>query len=325
MKGSWKNLALRVAPVLWALLVTLWPKPSELPPAQANVRRGGVGEGLYKAAETKANFGLLGVNFYESNNGQRRWHIESEQAELHRKENYAAFQTVMAEFFAERTGNVVLTKSDAGQAWTDKSRVELQGNVSVESQKGYLFTMNRLFYDGKTHEFSTDDKVDMVGPDVKIPIMFLSGVGMQADIDTERFILKKSVQAKKALKDGNWMRITSRAGEFFTNESRAIFQGGVHAVMPTAIIDSNRFEMTVGKANDELHATGNVVFKSKDKVGRAHNMFLEVGGNEVILEGNARIDSKGNHLQGRRIRLYTDEDRIEVEDAMGRGGHGSKN
>jgi LPS export ABC transporter protein LptC len=311
-------------PVGWLLLLILWPKPTNVPTSEDGLRHNSTGEGLYKAATTKANFGLLGVNFYESHEGKRRWNIQSEYAELHRKENYAFLQIVQTKFFAEKTGNIVYTQSDTGRAWTDKSLVELEGNVSITSRRGYRFTMDKLLYDGKSHEFTSEDTINMAGPDAKHPVMFLRGVGLSADIDREHFIIKKNVRGRKALKEGNWLRITSKVGEFFTDENRAVFIGSVHSVLPSAIIDSDIFEMTIAEDKDELHAKGNVILRNKDRIGKAQNAYLEVGGNEIILEGKAQIDSADNHLKGRRIKLFTDDDRIEVEEAEGTGVEGLK-
>src|SRR5688572_7276667 len=89
--------------ILWAVLVVMWPESSNenLAPGDKQVS----GEGLYKSSLTKANFGLLGVRFYQTQSGRKRWKINSEFAELHRKENYAFLEEVTAEFNAGKTGN----------------------------------------------------------------------------------------------------------------------------------------------------------------------------------------------------------------------------
>lgn len=302
----------------WFFLVLLWPKPSNVSSVLTDADEPQSGEGLYKSKITDANFGLLGVDFFESNDGVKRWHIRSKFAELHRKDNYAYLQQVTTEFFAEKTGNVVFTKSDYGRSWTDKNYVELEGNVSIQSKRGYLFTMNRLNYDGNTHEFYTDDIVNMRGPIVEKPTMLLKGSGLVADIDREHFILKKNVSGHKKLKKSDWLRITSKTGEFFTDESRAVFVDRVRAIMPKTTIESDVFEISGSHERESLEARGSVLLKSKDRIGRAEKALLEVGGDQIILEGKARVDSKGNTVMGRRIILYSEDDRIEVQEAEGK-------
>lgn len=303
---------------LWFLLIVLWPRSSNnLHPDEAQESSH---EGLYKSQLTSANFGLLGVSFFESQNNQRKWNIEAKFGELHRKENYAYLQDVTTYFFSDKTNNKVTTKSDYGRSWTNKNLVELEGNVTVRSQKGYLFNMDKLNYDGNSKEFTTEDVVTMRGPDEDRPTMQLKGTGLLANLEREHFIIKKSVSAVKKLKNGKSMRIASKTGEFFTNENRAVFINKVHSEMPNStVIDSDVFEMVTDGSGEKLEARGNVKFDSKERFGKAENLYLEVGGTEIILDGRAEIISKENksRLAGRRIKLYTEDDRVEVEEAEG--------
>jgi lipopolysaccharide transport protein LptA len=158
----------------------------------------------------------------------------------------------------------------------------------------------------------------MKGPIVERPAMLLRGTGLSSDIDNEHFILRRNVSAQKRLKSSQWMRITSRSGEFFTDEQRAIFIGKAHATTPQVSIDSDIFELSVDQDRESALARGNVVLKNRDRVGHAEMAHLELGGSQIVLEGKARIDSKDNEIRGRRIMLYTDDDRIEVDEAEGK-------
>lgn len=318
LRAQNKSLLIAVAITFWMLTLWFWPgsldnsfeeKESKSEPQQ---------EALYRSEITQANFGLLGVRFYESQEGQPRWEINSEFAELHRKENYAFLKNVNSFFFSDTTQNKIKSKSDYGRSWTDKNIIELNGNVSIESSRGYLFWMDHLTYDGKQHEFKSDDLVQMKGPNPKRPVMLLKGVGLNAQISKEHFILNHNVSSQKKLKSGDWLKVFSKSGEFFTGESRAIFLGGVKSKMPGMNITSDVFEFSSEEGQENVQAFGHVVLRNKDRIGYAERAFLEVGGSEIILEGKARIESGGNIIQGKRIKLYSDDDRIEVEQAEGR-------
>lgn len=300
----------------WFLTVALWPLPSNLPtreePKSASL------EGLYKSPLTTANFGLLGVQFFETNDGKKHWNIRAQFAELHRKENYAYLQAVDADFYAERTGNVVNAKSEYGRSWIEKRLVALEGNVKVRSKQGYLFTMDRLDYHGENHSFTSEDRVQMRGPSVEKPTTFLRGTGLQADIDREHFVLRRNVNAQKKLKTGEWLKVQSRAGEFFTNDQKAAFSGSVHSQLPNITMESDALDIHTTQDQESLFAKGHVVLQSKDRVGHADRAEIEIGSNKIVLEGAARVDAKDNQILGRRITLYTDDDRIEVEEAQGR-------
>lgn len=305
--------------VFWGMFLVLWPTPvndhasHEFDPATHKS-----GEGLYKASLTRANFGLLGVRFYESTAGRRHWEIRSKFAELHRKENYAFLTDVDARFFAEKTGNTVLTKSDNGSLWTEKNLIELWGNVSIESKRGYRFEMERVNYWSSEHKFRTDTEVRMSGPNPARPTMFLRGKGMVADIDREHFFIERNVTAQRKLKNSGWLKIQAKNGQFFTDESRAVFMDKVRSHLPDLQLESDILELTLDDETEKIYAQGNVVLRNKDRVGYADTADIKAGTDEIVLKGKARIESPDNRLEGQTIYLYTNDDRIEVIEASGK-------
>ena len=268
---------------------------------------------------TNANFGLLGVDFFESVNNTKRWKIQSEFAELHRSDNLLFLKTVTADFFAERTGNVVRTTSDNGRSMLDKNTVNLNGNVRIRAHSGYEFEMNSLQYNGEKHEFQSPDDVLMVGPSRKRPNMILRGRGLSADIDREHFFLKKMVVARKRFREEDWIHVRSSKGEFLTAKQRAVFVGNVDSTIPPGLaVRSDSMDLTSIDAREMMQARGNVVLNFKGKVCRAESASFEAGGDRVILEGNAQVESSDNEISGKRIVLYTVDDRVEVIQARGR-------
>lgn len=279
-----------------------------------------MGEGLYKSISTKANFGLMGLRYYESAAGRKHWHIESKFAELHRKDNYAFLNEVTAQFFAKNTGNTVTTLSQYGRSWSDKNLIELEGDVRIQSKKGYLFEMDKMNYNSKQHEFLSEDFVKMRGPDIQRPKMLLSGTGLQADIDHEEFVLNENVIAERKMKGSGSLKITSSSGQFFTHESRSVFLGNVKAKMPGTSIESDVFELSMDQEDETIAASGNVKLQNRGRVATAESALIELNGTEVVLEGKARIESENGRVEGRRIKIYTDDDRIDVEEASGSSG-----
>ena len=89
-------------------------------------------------------------------------------------------------------------------------------------------------------------------------------------------------------------------------------------MMPDIKITSDIFELSSEEGQENVQAFGNVILKNKDRIGYAQKAYLEIGGSEIILEGKARIEADGNVIEGKRIKLYSDDDKIEVEEAEGR-------
>ncbi len=308
------------AAFLWVLAVFLWPVPTNLRlQHEVEPQAASAGEGLYKSELTEANFGLLGVRFFESNQGQRSWKIRSDFAELHRsKGNYAYMKGVNADFFSDNSDNVIRTKSDYGRSHFDRRLVELEGNVVVRSQRGYRFLMNRLDYYGKNRHFRSNDAVEMSGPNVDRPEMLVTGTGLEGNLENGNFIFKRNTRARRRLSTNQWIRIQSSSGEFQPSSQKAVFNDGVKATLPELSVQSDRLEMNVGdRSNELLKATGHVVLYHNNRRGTSETADIEIGKDKVVLEGGATIRGDDNELQGRRITLYTKEDRIEVEQAEG--------
>ena len=315
---------LSVSTAIWFCLVAFWPKQANVPSTPFD-RPPAAGEGLFKSSLTSANSGLLDVHFLETANGKKHWSIRSRFAELHRRENVAYLRDVDAEFFAARTGNIIRTRSDQGRSLVDQQVVELEGKVSIESKKGYQFTMSKLRYTGEGHEFQTDESVQIRGPSITNPILLLRGTGLHADIDREHFFLRRNVSAQKKLKGADWLRVQAKGGEFFTDEQRAVFIGGVRSSLPKIQIESEILEIALEPDSESLLARGGVVVRSRDRVGYADNAFLQANNSKIVLEGKAKVDAKDNQVKGRRITIYTDDDRIEVEQAQGRAKSTARN
>jgi lipopolysaccharide transport protein LptA len=236
---------------------------------------------------------------------------------MHRANNYAFLKEVDADFISEKTGNIVNTQSDFGTSYLDKRVIDLKGNVMIHSKRGYLFTMDTLSYDGKTHFFTTDDLVTIKGPIIRSPAMILRGTGLNGNIDEEHFLLRKNVTAEKKLKSSDWLRIQSSKGEFFTEKQEAIFVGKVISQMPKLGLKSDKLEVNMGE-EESIRASGNVSLKRKDTTGKAEVVYMEMDSNKIILEGQAEVISRNNLITGKRITLYSDEERIEVEEAQGK-------
>lgn len=77
-------------------------------------------------------------------------------------------------------------------------------------------------------------------------------------------------------------------------------------------------ELVSTQGRELMEAKGNVEIRFKEKIGHASSATFEAGGDRVVLEGNARVESNKNEVSGTRIVLYTLDDRVEVTQAQGR-------
>lgn len=276
-------------------------------------------ENLYQSKHTKAAFGMSKVHFLESQGNKPSWEIKSEFGELYRKENYAFLTIVDVLFFSDKTGNKIKSRSQHGTAYLSKNEIALEGNVQIESQKGYLFTIEKLLYDGNKHTFSSEEEVEMVGPNPERPQMKLLGKGFHGNLDDEEFGVRKNVRAEKKIKEGNVMRIRSHAGKFYTNDQVAIFTGGVKTNLLKLEVFSDYLKLKLEEEDEaSIEARGKVRLKQKKMDGRAQVMKLSTTSSAIILEGEAVVNTEDNQMRGERVILYPEEERVEVHQAQGK-------
>ncbi len=88
--------------------------------------------------------------------------------------------------------------------------------------------------------------------------------------------------------------------------------------LPKLELESDEMELSIVKERESIEARGNVHLARRETRGSANQAYLEMGSNRIVLEGDARVDSRNNEIRGKRIVLYTDDERIEVEGAEGR-------
>jgi len=312
-----QKVSLAILALVWATSVIFWPRRTNISFSPNDEQKHSSAD-LYQSPLTEANFGLLGVDFYETSEGRKHWHIKSKFAELHRKENYAFMQSVKGDFFSEKTGNVIKTESEYGRSHVDKRVIELEGNVAIRSAQGYLFEMEKLTYDGRSKQFHTNDLIRVKGPNVHHPTLMLKGRGLTGSLEREHFRLERGVTAQKQLNQkADWLKVNSQTGEFFSAEQRAIFNGKVKTSLPKMVIDSDSLELGMSAKKESLKANGNVVLKLKDKLAKAEQLSVDFSTNKIVMQGNAKVEAKDNQIVGKKIVLYTDDDRVEVEGAEG--------
>jgi LPS export ABC transporter protein LptC/lipopolysaccharide transport protein LptA len=302
---------------LWTIVILLFPLTTNNPEQSLVKPQKSTGEILFKSQLTHANFGLLKFRFYESKKGLKNLQVLSEFAELHRTKNYAFLKEVTASVFSQGSKNTIETKSDYGRCYLDEDWIDLEGNVRIRSQLGYLFNLERLEYNSKMDLFSSEERVRMRGPNIDSPEMFLTGIGLKGESRTEHFFIKKNVQAIRRLNRSDWMRIESQSGEFFTTEQRAKFTGKVNSTLPQILLKSDTLELSIGGRAEVIVANGNVVLRNNDRVGNADSAQILLETDEIILEGNAHVKTSDNEIQGKRILLHTDNDHVEVQGASG--------
>ncbi len=147
------------------------------------------GQGKVVPLQSDEDVKIDGLKFSEWSGERRIWVLDAKKGKFNHKDNKANFQGV----------EVVFSPPEGG--WMEMQARELvydsitgdmiaKGDVEGESNKGYRFFTEGLFYYAEQRIVNTEDKVTL-----KKDRLILEGIGMKGFLEHNRFELFSSVRA----------------------------------------------------------------------------------------------------------------------------------
>lgn len=138
----------------------------------------------------QADMFMSKVRFADTQQGNRVWLIESENARLFKDKSRAEFETVHITFYG-KDGREMHLYSERAELDTTSRDMAAFGKVRGRSSDGLEFFTSSLRYDYDKREVSTDAPVRIVTSGYET-----EGVGMIVDVDEERIRLLNRVRLK---------------------------------------------------------------------------------------------------------------------------------
>jgi lipopolysaccharide export system protein LptA len=125
--------------------------------------------------------------------------------------------------------------------------------------------------------------------------------------------------ARKYLAKDQPVRITSDRLTVFNKENRAVFVGNVVARQGELTVRSREMVALYrpGGGLASLVATGRVRVRKGDRRAVGERLEYDQTKRLMVLTGAPKVWQRDNFLEGDRVLLWVDEDRVEVERARG--------
>ena len=142
-----------------------------------------------RGIETEEDILVEGLAFSEWEGDRLSWSMEAENGRYYHKKETAVFEQVAATLVTSGGGKMRLWAKSVDydlQARTLVARDSVRG----ESDQGYDFTTESLFYEGATRAVWTDDKVALEKDRLTI-----QGTGMKGSLTDHTFRLLSDVRA----------------------------------------------------------------------------------------------------------------------------------
>ncbi len=137
---------------------------------------------------------MQGIKLIEQADQSTAWEIVADQAEFMEDDHVAVARGVRAQLFQDDT---VLLSLEANRSIVQRNtgNIAMQGRVRVVHQDGYTMTTTTLNWEAEARRLHTDEAVELAGPSV-----YVTGIGLQSDVDQQRFHLEHNVHASFRLR-----------------------------------------------------------------------------------------------------------------------------
>jgi LPS export ABC transporter protein LptC len=260
---------------------------------------------------------IEGVHLIETTEGRKEWELRADRAmSLKDKANWD-LKKVNAKFFSKNDdGNFFTVTGDDGKVVTETKDMYVHGNVIVRSTNGYEFKTQSVNYDSKTRSLKTNDPVQMfsVG-DSDGGAMDLTGVGLNADMESQTMDVLQDVKLNRELKDGRKVVVRSEKARFYSKNKSADFSGRVIVDIGASRITGPlaKFQYdSEKKALSSMEVEGGVNLTDVDKWATAKKVKMSFLQDQFVLTGSPRLVQDSEELLGDQIIFSEGGKKVEV-------------
>lgn len=150
---------------------------------------------LVEALPVDTDLSLQDIHYTETSGGLPRWTLTAKSAAYDAGQGKSAVQNVRLEFFDKQGKEQMVLTADQGFWLSETGEIEVQGNVVITTNEGYIFHTEQLHYFSKVNELTTDESVQVNKGPVK-----LTATGMRYRLK-DRF-LRLNSQVRATFVDG---------------------------------------------------------------------------------------------------------------------------
>jgi LPS export ABC transporter protein LptC len=184
---KWYGLVLLSLVLVGIALLSMGKQEKGAPSPQAATNQS-------KPQPRNADSQMQGITLIEQADQATAWEILAERAEFNENANLAIAHGVRARLFQD---DITLLSLEANRSIVqrDTGNITMQGRVRIMHQDGYTMTTKALDWRAEARQLYTDEAVELEGPSAHI-----TGIGLQSDVDHQRFHLEHHVHASFRLR-----------------------------------------------------------------------------------------------------------------------------
>jgi LPS export ABC transporter protein LptC/lipopolysaccharide transport protein LptA len=224
-------------------------------------------------------------------------------------------EEVKAQFYSQDASYTVTGKT--GTVDELKKTMVIQGNVKLTSTNGHIFYTEQLRYEPEKRQIVSEDKVSLEGPpEENAGRLYLEGVGLNVDMETNLMIMQSQVKGHKTMSDNRTMKISSQRGEFSGKQKSAAFKNNVVIKVDLMRVRGNyaMFQYKDGRL-DTLYMDGGIHLQDADKSGSSGEAIVYFNEDKYIFRKKPFVTQNDNELIGDEITIFNKGQRVQVKNA----------
>lgn len=129
--------------------------------------------------KTGIDISIQNLHLIEEKEGIKQWVLNADKAEVVNSKKITRLTNVQIDFF-QKSGSHISVVADKGIIQNDSKDIEVEGNVKIINQEGYMLKTDNLKWISKQNAIRIDNAIEISGTDLSI-----TGAGMRVNVETE--------------------------------------------------------------------------------------------------------------------------------------------
>ncbi len=259
-----------------------------------------------------------GVHLVESQQGLRDWELFAKSAEGSQASGTWKLHQVRVLFYNKDKVEFTVV-GDHGSIDAKSKDLSILGNVSTQSENGYIFQTSSIFYSSQKREILSPSLVTMTSPkDVSGESLILKGRKMLVLVDQSKMFINADVAARKLMKNGLAFDVAASSAEFSGKNKEAKFSGKVVIGYDKMQLEGPTAAFLFDGDADKLSSVlvdGGVKVTGADKSAVSKSVTLDLLANKYIFRGSPKVTQNEDELTGEEIIFLEGGKKVRIEKA----------
>jgi LPS export ABC transporter protein LptC len=259
-----------------------------------------------------------GVHLVESQQGLRDWELFAKSAEGSQTSGTWKLHQVRVLFYNKDKVEFTVV-GDHGSIDAKSKDLSILGNVSTQSENGYIFQTSSIFYSSQKRQILSPNQVTMTSPhDISGESLILKGRKMLVLVDESRMYINADVTAHKVMKNGLAFDVSANSAEFSGKSREAKFNGKVVIGYDKMQLEGPSAEFLFNGETDKLTSVlvdGGVKVTGADKSAVSKSVTLDLLANKYVFRGSPKVTQNEDELTGEEIIFLEGGKKVRIEKA----------